>query len=184
MRTFKTEGIILKRVNCGEADRILTIYTKHYGKIRAVAKGVRKLTSRKAGSLELFNHSILFLNKGKNLDILTEGQTIDSFREWKENLIKVGIAYYFCELVDKLTPEEQESRQVFKLLKDYLKKIGNALNLGVLVRSFEEQLLKELGFGVPEALKKSSGTLKSYIEEIVEKKINSPKILRKFLKRN
>ena len=80
--SFKTEGIILKRMNYGEADRILTIYTLHHGKIRAMAKGVRKLQSRKAGSLELFNHSVLFLIKGKNLDLVTEAQTIDLFKSF------------------------------------------------------------------------------------------------------
>jgi len=79
MRSYKTEGIVLKRINYGEADRILTIYTKRHGKIRAIAKGVRKLTSRKAGSLELFNNVVLFLVKGKNLDIITEAQTVDLF---------------------------------------------------------------------------------------------------------
>ena len=111
--SFKTEGIILKRMNYGEADRILTIYTLHHGKIRAMAKGVRKLQSRKAGSLELFNHATLFLIKGKNLDLITEAQVINLFKSWRKNLIKVGIAYYLCELVDKLTPDNQPHEAVF-----------------------------------------------------------------------
>jgi len=177
MGTYKTEGIILKRVSYGEADRILTIYTKHYGKIRAIAKGVRRITSRKAGSLELFNHSVLFLAKGKNLDIISEAQIVNSFRLWRKSLIKVGLAYYFCELVDRLTPDEQENRGVFELLRDYLAKLNKA-SLPELVRSFEEQLLEELGFGVSQAARRAPGSLKAYIESITEKKINSPKILR------
>ena len=61
-RTYKTEGIILKRINFGEADRILTSYTKHFGKISLLAKGVRKITSRKGGNIELFNQTVLFSN--------------------------------------------------------------------------------------------------------------------------
>lgn len=176
-RTYKTEGIILKRVNLGEADRILTIYTKHYGKIRAIAKGVRKLTSRKGGNVELFNHLALFLARGKNLDILSEVQLINSFRDWRKDLARVGVGYYFCELVDRLTPDGQASRAVFELLKDSLGRISKQ-GLPELVRGFERSLLNELGFGVPEELKASRASLKPYIESIIEKEINSPKILR------
>ena len=176
-RTFKTEGIILKRSNYGEADKILTIYTKYHGKIRAIAKGVRKITSRKAGSLELFNHTVLFLVKGKNLDIITETQCINLFKPWRRNLNKVGLAYYFCELVDKLTPDNQPGQIVFDLLKEYLGMM-NSLDNFSLVRGFEEKLLHELGFGVPEVFAKTSGSLKIYIESIIEKRLNSPKILK------
>lgn len=174
-RTCKTEGIILKRTNYGEADRILTIYTKHYGKIRALAKGVRRIISRRGGNVELFNQAVLFLNKGKNLDLLTEAQVVNSFKSWRRDLKKVVVAYYFCELVDKLTPEEQPNQAVFQLLSRYLEKIGTA-SLPELTRSFEEALLKELGFGVPEELRKRSGSLKDYIESIIEKKLNSQEI--------
>jgi len=175
-RTFKTEGIILKRTNLGEADRLLTIYTKHYGKIKALAKGVRKITSRRGGSVEIFNHVSLFLVQGKNLDLITETETIESYGLWRKDLKKVGLAYYFCELTDRLTPEGQVHEKVFELLLSYLKKLSLELDYR-LVRSFEEELLGELGFGVPEALKKTPGSLKSYIESIIEKKINAPKIL-------
>jgi len=63
-RSYKAEGIILKRINFSEADKILTIFTKRHGKVRAIAKGVRRLTSRKAGSVELFNQAGLFLLEG------------------------------------------------------------------------------------------------------------------------
>ena len=172
-RTYKTEGIVLKRKNFGEADKLLTIYTKHYGKIRAIAKGIRKTTSRKAGSLELFNHCVLFLAKGRNLDIITETETINSFRSWRKSLTKVGFAYYFCELVDKLTPDGQPNRNVFELLKDYLERISIA-DLPVLSRSFEEHLLDELGFGIPLEIKSQPGSLKNYIESITERQLNSP----------
>lgn len=178
-RTYKTEGIILKRSNYGEADRLLTIFTKHYGKIRVMAKGVRKLSSRKAGSLELFNHSTLFLVKGKNLDLVTEAQTVNLFKSWRKDLNKIALAYYFCELVDKLTPDNQPHPLVFELLRQAFLKIGIEPPHR-LVREFEEKLLKELGFGVPEVLQKTPGSLRTYIESIIEKHLNSPKILKHF----
>lgn len=179
-RTFKTEGIVIKRANYGEADRILTFYTKHYGKLRAMAKGVRRLTSRKGGNVELFNDVIIFLVKGKNLDIVTEVQVIDVFKTWRKNLIKVGVAYYFCELVDKLTPEEQPNQQVFRLLKDALGQISKR-ELRHLVLGFERELLDELGFGVPQELREAKESLKPYIESITEKEINTPRIIREFI---
>lgn len=178
-RTYKTEGIVLKRRNFGEADRIVTIYTKHYGKIRALAKGVRKIKSRKGPSLEPFNQTSLFLAQGKNLDLITETQLINSFSDWRKDLMRVGVAYYFCELVDKLTPDGQANQSVFGLLRDFLAKTADS-PLRSLVREFEEELLEELGFGVPDGARDETGSLKSYIETITEKKINSPKILRRF----
>lgn len=171
-RSFKTEGIILKRSNFGEADKILTIFTKHYGKIKALALGVRKITSRKGGNVELFNQVVVFLIKGKNLDILTEVQIMNSFKGWRKDLAKVATAYYGCELVDRLTPEGQASRAVYELLEDYLKKISKESRLK-LTRSFEEKLLEELGFGIPPELRQAKGSLRTYIEEITERKINS-----------
>ncbi len=177
-KTYRTEGVILKRINIGEADRILTIFTKHYGKIKAIAKGVRKITSRRGGNVEVFNHVALFLSRGRNFDLLSEAQVLNSYKNWRQDLKKVGVAYYFCELVDRLTPEGQENRAVFELLKDSLAEIGQE-RLLELVRGFEEQLLNELGFGVPEALQNRSESLKNYIETIIEAKIKSPKILRR-----
>lgn len=176
-KTYKTEGIILKRINLGEADRILTIYSKHYGKIKALAKGVRKIASRKGGNVETFNQVSLFLAQGKNLDIITEAEVVNSFKTWRQDLRKVGIAFYFCELVDQLTAENQTNQAVFSLLVDYLKKISQKADLE-LIRGFEENLLQELGFGPPESLKKSSGSLIKYLETITERKINSLRILR------
>lgn len=176
-RTYKTEGIILKRTNYGEADRILTIYTKHYGKIRVLAKGVRRITSRRGGNVELFNQAVIFLSQGKNLDSLQEAQVVNSFKSWRNDLKKVVVAYYFCELVDKLTPEGQANPKVFQLLSRFLGKIATA-SLPELRRSFEELLLQELGFGVPYELKKTRGSLKNYIESIIEKKLNSSDIIK------
>lgn len=183
-RAYKTEGIVLKRKNFAEADRLITVYSKHYGKIRVIAKGVRRTTSRKAGSLELFSHSRLVLAKGKSLDIITETELIDSYRHpvggGKRNLLLVGVAYYFCELVDKLTPDGQPNPRVFSLLKESLGKIKSS-NLKVLVRRFEADLLNELGFGVPLEWQEQPGSLQPYIESIVEKEIVTPQIVRKAL---
>jgi DNA repair protein RecO (recombination protein O) len=177
VRNYKIDGIILKRSNLQEADRLLTIFSKEKGKIKVIAKGARRITSHKGGSIELFNHVRLNIVLGKNLDIVSEVEVIDSFSEWRKEIKKVGLAYYFCELVDKLTAEEQEHEAVFHLLVDALTRLDQGKYLSLVVE-FEKSLLIELGFGIPKELENSKASLKDYIEKITEKRINSPKVIK------
>ena len=176
-RRYKTEGVILKRLNYGEADRILTIYTKHYGKIRAIAKGVRKITSRKGGNVELFNHCVLFLARGRNLDIVTEAQVVNSFSRLSRDLEKTAAAFYVVELVDQLTPDGQVNRQVFDLLVGTLGELSaKRSELGAITQDFEVELLRLLGFWSDKVDIKN---VKGYIEEIIERELKSPKFQNK-----
>jgi len=177
-KTYKTEGVVIKRFNFGEADKILTVFTKHHGKVRAVAKGVRRLTSRKAGNVELFNQATLFFVRSKNLDLLTEAVLINSFSCLRANLKKVAVAYYFCEVVDKLTPDNQPQPDVYRLLVDCLVRLGEAASLAKLVREFEETILDQLGFGLPDSWRRQPGSLRPYLEQVTERPLTSPKILR------
>jgi len=181
MRTYKTEGIILKRSNFGEADRLLTIFTKHYGKIRVRAPGVRRTTSRKAPHLELFNLSTLFLAQGKSIDVVTEAQTLDNFSGIRKDLNKVGVAYYLCELVDSLCPERQENREVFNLLTKTLREVeaSHYNNIYYHSEDFANQLLWSLGF-LPRETKLREEDLEHFIENILEKKLKSRGLLTKF----
>lgn len=176
-RSYKVEGIILKRSNRGEADKILTVFTRSLGKIRVIAKSVRKINSRKGGNVELFNQVSLYLVKGKVIDIVVEATVINSFGSWRSDLKKIGIAYYLCELVDKMLMEGQENNHIYQLLLDALTTLNKA-RLSQLILDFERKLLIELGFGVPKELETSPKSLRAYIEEITEKKINSPRIIR------
>lgn len=177
-KTYKTEGIVLKRMDFGEADRIITLYSKDQGKIRLISKGVRKMTSRKGGNIELFNHISIFAVEGKNLDILSEVEVTNDYKIWRSDLNCVGVAYYFCEIIDKLTPDNEPHFSLFLLLAEYLDKIGKNPPFN-LVRGFEERLLKELGYGIPEEIQEKKGSLKTYIESLTEKTIMTPRILKK-----
>ena len=77
-RSYRTEALVIRHTNFGEADRILTLYSREKGKIRVVAKGVRKLKSRKAGHLEPFTRVQLQLAKGRDLPIVTQAETYRS----------------------------------------------------------------------------------------------------------
>src|ERR1700691_3974014 len=117
MRNFRTEGIVIKRRNFNEADRIVTVMTRDYGKLQIKATGVRKITSRRSAHIELLNHTVLHLYKGHTFSILTEAKVLDDFAPVKAHFDKVGFAYHLCELVDGLCPENQENRNVFFLLQ-------------------------------------------------------------------
>lgn len=175
MKTYKTEGIILKRSDFGEADRLLTIFTKHDGKIRVIAKGVRKTTSRKGPSLELFNHVQVFVARGKNLDIITEAEVINSFSKFRKNLKKVACAYQACELVDKLTAEQAENKEVLDLLKDYLLQISDQ-RPATSNQQFSLTLLTFLGFW-PKGKFAEDIDLEKYIESLIERKLSSKNFL-------
>ena len=165
--------MILKRLNYGEADRILTIYTKYRGKIRAIAKGVRKITSRKGGNVELFNHCVLFLAEGRNLDIVTEAQVVNSFSRLSDDLEKTATGFYLVELIDQLTPDGQINRQVFDLLVGALSALQSTVNnQQSTIRNFEISLLRLLGFWSDKVDIKN---VKGYIEEIIERELKSPK---------
>lgn len=178
MGSYKTEAIILSQTNFGEADKILTVFSKFSGKIRILAKGARKINSRKGGNLELFNQVFLVLAEGKNLDIITEVELIHSFKDWRKNLIRVGVAYYLVELVLRLTAEGQRNDRVFFLLKAHFTKLYRS-DLVKLIRNFEEELLTELGFGIPKELVNGEGSLSVYIEEIIERKLKSKEVLKR-----
>jgi DNA repair protein RecO (recombination protein O) len=119
-RTYQTEAIIIKKTKFGEADRILTLYTPGLGKIQAVAKGVRRPKSKMAGHLELLTHSQVSLARGRNLDIITGSQTIDSFLPLKTDLWLASYGLYVIELVNQFTPDQAEDEALFRLLLETL----------------------------------------------------------------
>lgn len=145
MRSFKTEGVVLKRRDFGEADRILTVFTLQKGKISVVAKGVRRITSRRAGNVELLNRVSMYLYQGKGMPILTEAEGIENFSSLKENLKLSTVAFHIIELVDKLTAENQENRILYEHLVQVLKRMKKNPRQ-ILIRAFEVKILSNLGF--------------------------------------
>jgi DNA repair protein RecO (recombination protein O) len=145
-RTFRTEAIVLRRRDFGEADRILTLFTPESGKIRAVAKGIRKPRSRKAGHLELYTRSNLFLAKGREMDIITQAVTVESYRPLREDLLRSTYGSYCVELLDKFTPDEAENKPLYDLLAQALGWLAEARDLALAARYYELQLLGMAGY--------------------------------------
>lgn len=142
---FKTEGIILKRRDFGEADRLLTVFTLSRGKVSILAKGVRRITSRRSGNVELLNRVQLYLHPGKNFLILTEASSVDTFEKIKEDLTLSTYAFHIIELVDKLAAENQENRILYDYLVGVLKKMESNPRQ-IFIRAFEVKILNILGF--------------------------------------
>jgi len=93
-RLYRTPAVILKRMDLGEADRIVTFYSRDVGKIRAVARGVRRTTSRSAGHLEPFTLSDVMFAVGRELDVISQADTLEAFRTIREDLVLTTHAYY------------------------------------------------------------------------------------------
>src|SRR4030043_158133 len=127
-RNYQTEAIIIKKTKLGEAGRILTLYTPHLGKIRAVAKGVRRPRSKMAGHLELLTHSLVSLARGRNLDTITGSQTINSFLPLKSDLWLTSCALYAVELVNQFTADHIENPSLFQLTLETLDRLCRANN--------------------------------------------------------
>lgn len=119
-RVYRTEVIVLRRTDFGEADRLLTVFTPHRGKLRLIAKGARKPTSRKSGHVELFSYGQFLVAVGRELDIITQAETLEPFLPLREDLLRTTYAYYVAELADAFTAERDENQPLFDLLRDAL----------------------------------------------------------------
>ena len=146
-RTYKTQGVVLKQTPMGEADRVLSIFTPDMGKVRAVARGVRRTKSRLAGHLEPLSHVSVSVSRGRTLDAISEAETIHSFRAVREDLRRVSEGVYLAELVESFSAEQQPNRAVYRLLLDALAWLERSENAHGALRHFEVQLLALSGFG-------------------------------------
>lgn len=145
--SYKTIGIIIGKRDFMEADKILVVFTQDLGKIQIKAKGLRRTLAKMAGHLEMFNLVELELIKGKTFYIVIGAQLIDGFTGIKEDFEKIGIYYYFCEVLDKILEEGVRHKNTFAFFLSILNKLNqkdsNNLNLTIF---FELNILSHLGF--------------------------------------
>jgi len=144
--TYKTEAIVLKHADLGEADRILTLCTSNLGKLRAVVKGARRTTSKLAGHVEPLTHCSMMLVRGRQMDIVSQSQTIESFLPIRNDLWLTAQALYLVELTDVFTSEATENYPVYKLLLDALHHLSRIRHVTLLFRYFELQLVGHVGY--------------------------------------
>lgn len=143
---YRTDVIVVGRMDLGETDRILTLYSPQRGKFRAVAKGVRKPQSRLGPHLELFSQSRLQLSKGRDLDIVTSAETLDAHWPLRTDLDAFGFASYLVELLNQLTEDRQENAAIYDLLMRSLRLLSEGVSPFAVSRHYELVLLSMLGF--------------------------------------
>ena len=145
--SFRVEAVVLRHTDYGEADRILSLYTRQLGKTRALVKGARKVTSRKAGHLEPFTHVKLELARGRDLLLVTQADTVEAYLSLGEDLTLMGHASYVIELIDRFTyDDETENPAIFRLLTDTLARLASKTDPWLAIRYYEMRLLDYLGF--------------------------------------
>lgn len=178
-RVHTIEGIVLKRKNYGEGDRIITLFTKEYGKIRVVGRGVRKITSRRASHLEVFARVTAVIHTGKSMDSITEVSSLSHYEGIRTNLTKVSVAYYLTELIDSLLAEKQEHRDVYVLYMAALEALAEAEERSIyrVSTEFTVTLLRMLGF-LSEDRNLKGSDLPPFIESITERKMKSSEFAR------
>lgn len=145
-RTYRAQAIVLGHFEYGEADRILKLYSLEKGKISAIAKGVRKISSHKAGHLEPFTHVNLFLAKGRDLDIITQAEAVNTMTGLREDLERLSLASYVVEVLDRFTYEEGSNPGLFRLLTQTLNRLESQPNVATVIRYYEMRLLDLLGY--------------------------------------
>lgn len=145
-RTLRTEAIVLRRQEIGEADRLLVLLTPERGKLRALAKGARKPIARKAGHLELYVLVEMQLARGREWYYVREAETREPFLALREDLVRTAYASHLVELIDRFTGEQDVSRAEFVLLRDALGWLCTDADPRTVARYFELHLLALAGF--------------------------------------
>lgn len=172
-RSYSDEGIVLARRNYGEADRILSVYTKNHGRASYMAKGVRRPVSRKRGHIEVFNQIKFQAASGRGIDLMTEAEIIDNFPEVRKSLKKVSLAYYFMEVIGRITHEGEKNEQLYSNVLENLRTLRSTKELKSLRLNFVLKLLTLLGYW-PRGKALLSPDAK--LEEVIERNISSVRV--------
>jgi DNA repair protein RecO (recombination protein O) len=144
-RIYRCDAIVLRRLDLGETDRILTLLTDRHGKIRVIAKGVRRPATRLAAHLELFAETRIVLTKGRDLDIVTGAETIDLHVGLRSDLDALGSASHCVELVDRFLADHDVQPMVYRLLRSVLQMLDSGADAARVARLFEFEMLSQMG---------------------------------------
>ena len=137
---------MLKTNDFAEADRILVLFTRHYGKVRVVAKGIRRATSRMAGHAEPLTHATYQLARGRELDVLTGAEARAIYADVRDDLGLIAAGWYVAELVDRFTADRVPSAPLFELLETALVGLDAGMEPPLVCRWFDLHLLDRSGF--------------------------------------
>lgn len=145
MKLYKTEAIVLRARDCGEADKLLVLYSREYGKMRAMAHGVCKPVSRKRGAVQPFCHSRFLMYRGRELDSVSQCEALEAFPALRCDLEKFVYASYLAELVEAITPEGEPGEPLFLLFLTTLHLLTYN-DVELLTRAFEVRATCFVGY--------------------------------------
>ena len=146
MRTYSTTAIVLRRIDLGDKDRIITLYAKEHGKLSAVAKGARRPGSKLAGTCEPLTYARMFLSRGRDLDVLSQSDIRESFPGLRGNMTAIAYSIYLLELTSSSVDERQPNPDLFDTLLSSLYVLESGTDPEIAARHFELQLLSLLGY--------------------------------------
>jgi DNA repair protein RecO (recombination protein O) len=177
-KTFSDIGIVIRVINFGEADRFVDIVSQDHGLINLIAKGVRRITSKKAPHLDLLNLIKFQVARGRSPQIITQAELIEPHLNLKNNLKMARTSFYLIEILNSLLAPEQPDKELFLSLKNYLfhlNKTTSKEKSRKLSINFQLYLFRHLGF--PEPKEKTPQAIMSHLENITSKKIKSRHLL-------
>lgn len=145
MALYRDHGIVLRTYKLGEADRIVSFVTRDHGKVRAVAKGVRKTGSRFGARLEPTSHVAMQLYEGRELDTITQVESVDRFPALREDYSRLGHATVLLEAVDQFSREREPDPRLYQMLLGGLRTLA-AGDGPLVVAAFLWKLLAYEGF--------------------------------------
>ncbi|SFR00129.1 DNA repair protein RecO [Desulfoscipio geothermicus] len=146
MKLYKVRAVVLNSRAMCDADRVLTLYAQENGKIRAVAHGAAKPTSRKRGAVQPFSYTYFLLRRGRELDSVSQCEGLEIFPGIWSDLDRMTYAGHVTELVDGLTAEGEPNGDIFKLLLHTLRLLENTVDVELTLRYFELRLVALLGY--------------------------------------
>jgi DNA repair protein RecO (recombination protein O) len=144
-RRYSTDAIVLSRFDYGEADRILTLITPSGGKIKAIAKGIRRPTSRIGGSLEPFAELNVLMARGRTFDVVTQVSVGHAWLNLRDSLESAATAWYLAELADRSLEEHRGAEPVYAILRRAYELLDAGMAPGRVARWYEMHLADELG---------------------------------------
>lgn len=185
MRTsFKFEGFVIGQKELGERDKKITLLTKKRGKLVALAKGVRRIDSKRSGILETGNQIRGIISPARDYLIFQEADLVSQPFKLRANLVLNASLLFVCELIDRLLPENEENKEVWRLFGQTIRHLEKERRVEILI-IFEVELLKALGFGLDDEVESlivkrkwrlAQKKLDLLISSILEKKISGLKI--------
>lgn len=145
MKLYKAEAVVLRSRDCGNGDKLLVLYSREYGKIKAMAHGASRPSSRKRGAVQPFTFTKFLLHRGRELDSISQCEGLEMFSYLREELAKISYASYLAELVDALAPEREPNERLFHLLLNTLRLMAME-EPELLTRAFELKAVAMMGY--------------------------------------